>query len=162
MLWEEPFTSENYPVLDYTVEVTELATGLSVVFTSPTPDYTHATSNAAMECRELRIVVWATNAVGSSDPVSITTGFPIGKYSHAGVLMITMILLLVVPAEDFDNFSTEVRAMNTDHEISIAVKVTIVRQFNSSQCYLSSQTISPLTQPTQCGLTHFITGHAYL
>jgi len=81
VLWDEPFTSQNYPVLNYTVEITKLATGSSVVFTSSTPDHTQAVSSVATECREIKIEVWATNAVGKSDPAAISTGFPVGRWS---------------------------------------------------------------------------------
>ncbi len=77
--WEEPFTSQGYPILSYIVIETETATGESRTFTRHALNHTHAISNIATQCRKIRFEVMATNEVGDSDSTIVTAGFPIGN-----------------------------------------------------------------------------------
>ncbi len=77
--WEEPFTSQGYPILNYTVLETEVATGNSRMFTSQSLNHTHTIPSIATQCREIEFSVIATNTIGDSTSTTVVAGLPVGK-----------------------------------------------------------------------------------
>ncbi len=79
--WDEPFTSQGYPILNYTVVETKVASGRHKQFISTTLNHYHNTSSVATQCIDIEFAVIATNSVGDSNAATVVTGFPIGNVS---------------------------------------------------------------------------------
>ncbi len=79
--WEETFTSQGYPILNYTVVETEVASGRRMQYISSTPNHYRNIPSVATQCIDIEFAVIATNSVGDSNAATVVTGFPIGKVS---------------------------------------------------------------------------------
>ena len=79
--WDEPFTSQGYPILNYTVVETEVVSGRRMQFISSTLNHYRNTSSVATQCIDIEFAVIATNSVGDSNATTVVTGFPIGNGS---------------------------------------------------------------------------------
>ncbi len=77
--WEEPFTSQDYPILNYTVLETEVATGNNRMFTSQALNHTYTIPSIATQCREIEFSVISTNTIGDSTSTTVVAGLPVGK-----------------------------------------------------------------------------------
>ena len=82
VLWDEPFTWDGFPILDYTVTVYNT----SVSATTPLHTYTvtdlrqHMTIDTEMtNCSLLTFNVSARNDIGTSKRGMTSGGFPVGK-----------------------------------------------------------------------------------
>ncbi len=74
-----PFISQGYPILNYTVVETEVASERRMQFISSTLNYYHNTSSVATQCIDIEFAVIAINSVGDSNATTVVTGFPIGN-----------------------------------------------------------------------------------
>ncbi len=79
--WDEPFTSQGYPILNYIVVETEIASGRRMQFISSTLNHYCNTSSVTTQCIDIEFAVIATNSVGDSKAATVVTGFPIGNVS---------------------------------------------------------------------------------
>ncbi len=79
--WEETFTSQGYPILNYTVVETEVASGRRMQYISSTLNHYRNIPSVATQCIDIEFAVIATNSVGDSNAATVVTGFPIGKVS---------------------------------------------------------------------------------
>ena len=80
--WSEPFTWEEFPILDYTITVYN--TSDQRITSSTVIDQTmfYITQDIEMMvCSELQIDVSARSQVGRGSVESVTGGFPVGEYN---------------------------------------------------------------------------------
>ena len=91
--WLPPFTWADYPIVNYTVQIHNRATGevinstvyaISEMF-SRTVTFIHNTPHGRVvqNCEELVFSVSAASNIGWSKPAVVTGGFPIGKTNLA-------------------------------------------------------------------------------
>ena len=76
--WGEPFTNQEYPILNYTVIETDLSTGRSNKSIGPTLNHTYSACSISQECRDIQFSVLATSGVGDSEPTVIIGALPKG------------------------------------------------------------------------------------
>jgi len=89
--WLPPFTWEDYPIVNYTIQIHNRATGnvmnwtinvtsTSVVAVSPvTFNYSSPHGEVSQRCEELVFTVYAVSNIGQSEPGVVNGGFPIGN-----------------------------------------------------------------------------------
>ena len=98
--WLPPFSWAEYPIVNYSVQVHNRATGevinstvyaTSTEMLSSTVTFIHTTPHGGVvqDCEELVFSVSAATSVGWSSPAVVTGGFPIGKtnLAHTCTLM---------------------------------------------------------------------------
>ena len=84
--WEAPFTWQDYPIVNYTVEVTSQAIAellTSVVLGPDSLSYTLTQMKYSNSCTNLTFSLHATSEVGTSLPGITYGAFPAGIEPHA-------------------------------------------------------------------------------
>ena len=83
--WLPPFTWEDYPIVNYTIQIHNRATRdvmnriMNATAMSPvTFNYSTPHGEVVQRCEELVFTVYASSNIGQSEPGEINGGFPIG------------------------------------------------------------------------------------
>ena len=79
--WEVPYSSEDYPVENYNIQLTNATSG-DLFETLPTyngTNYMYEFEDDVRYCQTLTVNVTAVSALGQSVPGSSSIDFPIGK-----------------------------------------------------------------------------------
>ena len=82
--WNTSFTWPEFPITNYTVSMYNHSNGETTVtiWTATTADqYTHLFVSSGEHCYAIDFTVVAVNRLGKSQPITIPTGHPIGKYN---------------------------------------------------------------------------------
>ena len=85
IFWLPPFSWDEYPIVNYTVQVhnriTREVTNSTVNATAAPVTFIHNTPHGRVmwNCEELIFRVFAANNIGRSKPAVVTGGFPIGN-----------------------------------------------------------------------------------
>ena len=107
--WLPPFSSAEYPIVNYTVQVHNRATGDAMnstinatsteMFSMTTPvTFIHnmAHGRVMQNCEELVFIVSAANNIGWSSPAVVTGGFPIGNvHTHTAYILQLFLFFLI-------------------------------------------------------------------
>ena len=82
ILWDPPFSWENYPILHYDVILVVTSSG-EILQEERLPNVTnfiiHQIPQLETICAEVLFVITAENAIGESNPSTIRGGYPIGE-----------------------------------------------------------------------------------
>lgn len=89
--WLPPFTWEGYPIVHYTIQIHNRATGKvmnrttnatstgSNTMSAITFNFSTPHGQVLQRCEELSFAVYAANNIGQSEPGEVNGGFPIGN-----------------------------------------------------------------------------------
>ena len=86
--WEEPFTWQPFPILDYSITVHNTTDQTSTPYTVTEPGKLLTQEAETMVCSELLIEVSARSEEGASPVGTVSGGFPVGEWYQRCIFVI--------------------------------------------------------------------------